>query len=88
VNIIRNDFTDPVTFAVDTDMHGSMPPGVTAALEPNPVTGTSSVLTVRVNASVVPGVYRLGVWAYTSQLYNDGTLLTLTVIAPPATTSR
>ena len=85
VNVIRHDFTDSVTLVVDTDMHGSMPPGIRAAWKPNPTTGNSSVLTLTVDAWVAPGIYQLWVWAYTSRLYDEGTPLTLVVTAPAGT---
>ncbi|MGH7551915.1 MAG: hypothetical protein ACREMQ_02680 [Longimicrobiales bacterium] len=88
VNVIRNNFTDPVTLVVDYDLHGTLPPGVTAAWEPNPVTGNSSVLTLMVSAAVVPGVYELWVWGYAGRVYSDGTPLTLTVTERAGTTSR
>lgn len=88
VNVIRNNFTDPVTLVVDIDLHGTLPPGVTASWAPNPVSGNSSVLTLMVSGAV-PGVYELWVWGYTSTvLFNQGPPLTLTVIAPAGTTSR
>ena len=88
VRVIRNNFTGPVTLAVDTDMHGSMPPGIRAAWDANPTTGNSSVLTLTVDGWVLPGVYYLWVWAYSSTLYDNGLPLTLTVTAPAGTTSH
>jgi hypothetical protein len=85
VNVIRNNFTDPVTLIVDYDLHGTLPPGVAASWAPNPVSGNCSVLMV---SGAVPGVYELWVWGYSSALYGEGTPLTLTVIAPAGTTSR
>jgi hypothetical protein len=82
VNLVRNNFTDPVGLYVDIgDYEGSLPPGVTAAFGPNPATGNGSVLTLTVGAAAVPGVYNLYVWGFTmaGDVYAP---LLLTVLSP------
>lgn len=82
VNLVRNNFTGPVTFYVDIgDSHGTMPPGVTAAWATNPVSGNSSVLTLTVGAGAVPDVYDLYIWGDAAGGYGFA-VLTLTVTAP------
>lgn len=82
VNIVRNNLTGPVELWVDTgDFHGTMPLGITATFAPQPATGNSTVLTMSVSATAVPGVYDLWVYGYASTGYFEGTLLTLTVTA-------
>ena len=84
VNLVRNDFTGPVTLGVDTDLHGTMPRGVTGTFAPNPTTGTRSVLTLRVSAEAVPGVYDLSVYGLTGTEYFLAPGLRLTITAAPS----
>ena len=81
VNLVQNDFAGPVTFGVDLDLHGTMPPGVTATFAPNPTTGTRSVLTLGVSAAAVPGVYDLWVHGRTGNEYFLAPVLRLTITA-------
>jgi hypothetical protein len=84
VNLVRNDFTGPVTLGVDTDLHGTMPRGVTGTFAPNPTTGTSSVLTFSVSAAAVPGVYDLSVYGVAGGEYLLAPGLRLTITAAPS----
>jgi hypothetical protein len=82
VNVVRSNFTGPVTLYVDLDGEGSMPPGVTAAFAPNFTTGNSSVLTFTVGAAAVPGVYDLYVWGDATTGWWWYAPLTLTILSP------
>jgi hypothetical protein len=84
VNLVRNDFTGPVTLGVDTNLHGTMPRGVTGTFAPNPTTGTRSALTFRVSAEAVPGVYDLSVYGLTGTEYFLAPALRLTITAAPS----
>src|SRR3989449_76125 len=79
VNITRTNFTGAVTLSV-----GNAPAGVTGSFNPAAPTGTSSTLTVSVDAAVTPGVYNLTVDGAGSA-GNHSTPLTLTVNAGTAT---
>jgi len=84
VNVVRHNFTGPVTLYIDDGYYeGAMPVGVTAAFAPNSATGNSSVLTLTVSGAA-PGVYDLWVYAQASTGWYDGIPLTLTVTAPPS----
>lgn len=84
VNLVRQNFAGPVTLWVDIgDFHGTMPAGVTATFAPNITTGDSSVLTITVSASAVPGIYTLYLYGEAATGYFEGPPLTLTVIAAP-----
>ena len=82
VNVVRNNFTGPVVLGVDEgDCHGTMPPGITGTFAPNPATGNSAVLTLKVDASTAPALYYLQVNAYTPSGVLELAPLTLTVVA-------
>lgn len=82
VNVVRNNFTGPVVLGVDEgDCHGTMPPGITGTFAPNPATGNSAVLTLKVDASAAPALYYLQVNAYTPSGVLELAPLTLTVVA-------
>jgi hypothetical protein len=82
LDVVRSIPTGPVTLYVDIgNFHGTLPDGVTASWAPNPVTGNSSVLTLKVSAAAVPGVYDLLVYGEAATGWFEGTWLTLTVIA-------
>jgi hypothetical protein len=72
----RTNFTGSITPSVD-----NLPTGVTAAFSVNPVTGTSSVLTLTVGSTVTAGVYNMDVRGSASGLTDVTTPLTLTVTA-------
>src|SRR5437870_1467293 len=77
VTITRTNFTGAVTLSL-----GSAPTGVTGAFNPAAPTGTSSTLTVSVDAAAAAGVYNLTVDG-TATTGNHSTPLTLTVSAAP-----
>src|SRR5207249_875580 len=77
VTITRTNFTGAVTLSL-----GTAPTGVTGAFNPAAPTGTSSTLTVSVDAAAAPGVYNLTVDG-TATTGNHSTPLTLTVSAAP-----
>ena len=77
VTITRTNFTGAVTLSL-----GGAPAGITGAFAPAAPTGTSSTLTVSVDAAVAPGVYNLMVNG-TGTAGNKSTPLTLTVTAAP-----
>src|SRR2546425_630351 len=75
VTITRTNFTGAVTLSL-----GGAPTGVIGSFNPTAPTGTSSTLTVSVDAGVAPGVYDLTVDG-TGTPGNRSTPLTLTVSA-------
>ena len=80
VNLLRNNFTDPVTLVLGIGNYiGGLPEGVTAAFEPNATTGNSSMLTLTVGAAALPGVYDLVVWSSTQTRSFEGVPLALTI---------
>jgi hypothetical protein len=86
VSLVRDNYMGPVTLWIDIgNFHGSqgsMPPGVTAAFTPNPMTGTTSVLTLSVNGAAMPGVYDLWITAEaTPGWYLEGPKLKLMINA-------
>ena len=85
VNVIRDNFTGPVDLHIGWygEDHDVLPPGVTAAFAPSPVTGNSAVLTFTVGAAATPGDYRLFVFAAASTGWWFSVPLTLTVTAHP-----
>lgn len=82
VNVARNNFAGPVTLGVDIgDCHGTMPAGVTGVFAPNPVTGTSSVLTLSVSAGAELTAHYLYVNGYSATGVIEITPLTVFVVA-------
>ena len=80
VNVTRNEnFAGSVLLYVDMDGEGGLPAGVTAAFATNPVTGTTSVLTITASATAVTGTHTLWVWAEVSPEFYYVTTLTVTV---------
>src|SRR5439155_803436 len=77
VTITRTNFTGAETLSL-----GNAPAGVTGTFNPAAPTGTSSTLTVSVDAAAAPGVYNLTVDG-TATTGNHSTPLTLTVSAAP-----
>src|SRR3989475_709079 len=75
VTITRTNFSGAVTLSL-----GSAPAGVTGSFDPAAPTGTSSTLTVSVDAAVAPGIYDLTVNG-SGTPGNRSTPLTLTVSA-------
>jgi hypothetical protein len=84
VNVSRNDFAGSVTLYLGWlgEDHDVLPPGVTAAMAPNPVTADGAVLTFTVSAVAVPGAYDLFVGGVISTGWFTYTPLTLTVTVP------
>ncbi|MBC7790582.1 MAG: hypothetical protein H7Z74_11600 [Anaerolineae bacterium] len=78
VNVTRTNFTGDVSLSL-----GGAPANVTGVFNPNPATGTSSVLTVTVGSSVAPGTYNLTVDG-TGTPGSRSTALALTVTATAA----
>ncbi len=77
VTIARTNFTGDVTLSLE-----NAPSGITGAFNPNPATGTTSTLTVSVDAGVATGTYNLRV----DGVGDPGTRsanLDVTVTAPP-----
>lgn len=74
IGLTRNNFTAPITLAVD-----NLPAGVTASFTPNPVSFSNSALTVDVGATVPPGVYNLVVRGSSAGFPNVTAPLVLTV---------
>jgi hypothetical protein len=60
-----------------------LPSGIRATLSPNPTATGSSVLTLTVDASVLPGAYALFVNGSAPSFWDSGCPLWLTVPAPP-----
>jgi hypothetical protein len=81
VYVARHTFTGPVTLEVDENPEDGYPAGVTTTLAPNPVTVSSAVLTVSVDAAAVPGVYTILVSGRASTGVFWAAELTLTVTA-------
>src|SRR2546427_11937 len=77
VTLTRINFTGAVTLSL-----GNAPAGVTGSFAPAAPTGTSSMLTVSVGATVAPGAYHLTVDG-TGSPGSRSTPLTLTVTAAP-----
>jgi hypothetical protein len=63
--------------------HDVLPPGVTAAFSSNPATGDSSVLTLSVDATTVPGVYFVRVGGEASAGWFEELLTLLVTAASP-----
>jgi hypothetical protein len=81
VNVVRNNFTDPVTLYVDQNAENGYPEGVTVAFAPNPTTGNSSVLSLT-DCGAAPGVYYLWVYGKSTTATYWVATLTLTVLSP------
>ena len=77
----RSNFAGNIAPSVD-----NLPTGVTASFSANPVTGTSSLLTLTVGATVAAGVYNLDVRGSATGLTDVTTPLTLTVTAAASNT--
>lgn len=76
LNVARTAFTTNITPAVTGN-----PAGMTVSFNPNPVTGTSSTVTVTVGSSVTPNTYNV-VIAATGVPGNPSVTLPVTVTAP------
>lgn len=76
VLLSRTNFTDAVDLSLE-----DAPTGVTGTFAPDPATGDTSVLTLHVGASAVPGDYTLTVRGTATGLADETATLTLTVVA-------
>jgi hypothetical protein len=78
VNLTRTDFTGEVTLTFE-----NAPAGVTGSFNPSPANGSSSVLTVSVDATVAAGTYAITIRGSAANLNDRTATLTLTVSATP-----
>ncbi|HUQ19520.1 MAG TPA: hypothetical protein VM099_07890 [Gemmatimonadaceae bacterium] len=78
VGVIRTNFTDPVPMSLATTTTG-----LTASFSPNPITGTTSTMTLSADATVPEGTYNIGVRSFAG-LSNQGTAPVTLTVTPPA----
>jgi hypothetical protein len=79
VYIGRTNFTGAVTLSLEQPGERALPAGITAAFDPNPATGASSLLTVAVASTVAAGTYDLLLRGAPPSLFSRYAILTLTV---------
>ena len=82
VNIARINFTGGVSFSLQQPEDPALPAGITAAFNPNPSLGGSSLLTITVGSAVPTGTYPLVVRGAAAVLTPRIVPLTLIVTTP------